>query len=1064
MYFVKYGDKYLYDPRDDAYVLTGPSFSGKQNTCGYFDFDIYANHPMHDKIRERDIDNPVRVYDNDDLIFEGVIYELGEEFYLNGKVKCMGELSYLKDSIVRPYSTLSRSYGTVVSSTVDGYFQWLIDQHNNQVEPNKQFRVGINQGAELEENNYIYRENDEYPNTFDEITNKIIDLLGGYLRVRYVDGVRYIDLLSECSDVNSQILDFGVNLTDYTRTNDASSISTYVVPLGAQISNTAYSYNDGYSVTTDTVYNSKKTYYTKGTNGYSKCTNISAFVSGTTYYEYDENKDESKNLINISSLPDGPTEYEGYSKLGDKLYCDDSVKKYGWVGTTYKNTDVTVKENLIPVGLLSLMNVISPKTTIEIKAVDMHLINPDIKFLRIGEYVRARSAPHKLDSYFLCVSITLDLDNPDNSLYTLGTTFDTLTGQQNEKINALNSTINAQYEAAKAIGEDAKNIASDAAVTATEAKTTADGLQGNIDTSKQEVKDYTDHQISTYSEEVTQNLNTLQSQIDGSIMTWFYGVPPTDSTLPTVDWTTTDLKNNHLGDLYYDTNTGYCYRYQVLANVYSWQRITDTDVTKALADAAKAQDTADSKRRTFLVTPTTPYDVGDLWVQGTNGDLMTCTTSKSSGEYVASDWSKQVKYTDDTQANLAKTAADNAQDTANAAVQAAGTAQTSADGKNTVFYSATAPTAKKVNDLWFNTSDSNKISYWNGTSWVVSALGKNAVTNLDAGSITSGYLAAARIQADSITSDKLDVSTLSAITANLGNVNAGTISLNVGNYTAIPTAVQLGIYGKNTTTGLYDSSVFGLDVIYMSKSHVPYGAYNSQYADDQLVYSMTLQLDGVMFTDHSSTHDKLSALTLTYLDVANNYMSSALFASGDRCSVTNTAAVSLAIASSTTTECSVSYTVNGLAKWSAGAGAGTSATSFGWKSLQDNTLKMSLSNVGDLTVVGIVQGKNFRVPYTSGGTQYYAVYTAGISYVLTGMRCGSMTTTVAAGNPWVKIAGSLGTTYVCIATNGDWNANPFRITNSCMQGADMWVELTGAGAGAVRINYMLFPCQTTGIS
>lgn len=158
--------------------------------------------------------------------------------------------------------------------------------------------------------------------------------------------------------------------------------------------------------------------------------------------------------------------------------------------------------------------------------------------------------------------------------------------------------------------------------------------------------------------EIVTNINAdianLQTQIDGSIMTWFYNVAPTTSNLPAKDWTTTDLKNVHLGDLYYDTITGYCYRWQVQNNAYSWQRITDTDVTKALADASKAQDTADAKRRVFFAQPKPPYDQGDLWVQGSNGDILRCQTAKVAGQsYAASDWVKASKYTDDTVANNA---------------------------------------------------------------------------------------------------------------------------------------------------------------------------------------------------------------------------------------------------------------------------------------------------------------------------------------------------------------------------------------------------------------------------
>lgn len=173
--------------------------------------------------------------------------------------------------------------------------------------------------------------------------------------------------------------------------------------------------------------------------------------------------------------------------------------------------------------------------------------------------------------------------------------------------------------------------------------------------------------LANYITSTNSELENLQNQIDGSITTWFYEYEPTTSNVPAKDWTTTDTKNTHLGDLFYNTLTGYCYRWQVLNNVYSWNRITDVDVTKALADAAAAQDTADKKRRVFVTTPTTPYDVGDLWAQGTSGELMRCKTTKTANQsYAAADWEKASKYTDDTAANNAKKAADAAQTDVNA--------------------------------------------------------------------------------------------------------------------------------------------------------------------------------------------------------------------------------------------------------------------------------------------------------------------------------------------------------------------------------------------------------------
>jgi hypothetical protein len=165
------------------------------------------------------------------------------------------------------------------------------------------------------------------------------------------------------------------------------------------------------------------------------------------------------------------------------------------------------------------------------------------------------------------------------------------------------------------------------------------------------------------------DISNLQSQLDGSITSWFYPYIPTLYNSPASGWTTTDLLNQHLGDLFYNINapsgsTSNSYRFALTGSTYEWMPITDTNVAVALANAAKAQDTADSKRRIFIVQPYTPYDEGDMWAQGSTGDTMRCIVSRQSGDYVSSDWDKASKYTDDM-------AAISAQDSANIAISGA---------------------------------------------------------------------------------------------------------------------------------------------------------------------------------------------------------------------------------------------------------------------------------------------------------------------------------------------------------------------------------------------------------
>lgn len=150
----------------------------------------------------------------------------------------------------------------------------------------------------------------------------------------------------------------------------------------------------------------------------------------------------------------------------------------------------------------------------------------------------------------------------------------------------------------------------------------------------------------------TTDINNLQSQIDGQIETFFYDYEPTLQNIPASGWTTNEERKKHEGDLFYWKSKGYAYRFMQDGATWKWQLVQDTDITLALAAAEKAQDTADHKRRVFVVQPKPPYDIGDLWTQGSNGDLMRCKVARASGSYSVDDWEKASKYTDDSSLDL----------------------------------------------------------------------------------------------------------------------------------------------------------------------------------------------------------------------------------------------------------------------------------------------------------------------------------------------------------------------------------------------------------------------------
>ena len=201
------------------------------------------------------------------------------------------------------------------------------------------------------------------------------------------------------------------------------------------------------------------------------------------------------------------------------------------------------------------------------------------------------------------------------------------------------------------------------------AKSTVDGKELSQYIKENSAKGLTEEQVNNLIKN-SPVITDLQNQVDGAIETWFYEGVPTLTNAPASSWTTDKDKDTHLGDLYYDNKTGKAYRFAKDGSTYKWTVITDTDIAKALSDAAKAQETADGKMKVFSAQPIPPYQLGDIWVNATyptdgstyKNEVLRCQTNKAAGsQFAIGDWIKASKYTDDTVANAAKKAAEEAQ-------------------------------------------------------------------------------------------------------------------------------------------------------------------------------------------------------------------------------------------------------------------------------------------------------------------------------------------------------------------------------------------------------------------
>ena len=152
-----------------------------------------------------------------------------------------------------------------------------------------------------------------------------------------------------------------------------------------------------------------------------------------------------------------------------------------------------------------------------------------------------------------------------------------------------------------------------------------------------------------------EDLEKIQNQIDGKVEEYYYAYKPTLDNLPASEWKTDEEKKAHEGDRFLDKSTGQSYRFSKndKTGEYEWTLIQDADVAEALRKASLAKTTADGKRRVFITTPQPPYDPGDVWMQGPEGDIMVCKIGREEGTYDSADWKKSSKYTDDTKANEA---------------------------------------------------------------------------------------------------------------------------------------------------------------------------------------------------------------------------------------------------------------------------------------------------------------------------------------------------------------------------------------------------------------------------
>lgn len=369
MYTCYLDGELLYHPDLDDYKIESTRLSTELNKTGSFKFTVRQQNPRYEFIKKKK--SIVKIYNEDRRLFRGRVLNAKKGFYNQLQVTCEGEIAFFLDSIVRPYT---------FKGSVEEYFHFLVNSHNAQMDDEeRKFKIG--RCTVTDSNDYIVRESSDYPKTLDEMKEKLVKLLGGFLWTREEANGVYIDYLEDFETMNEQTVEFAKNLLDFEEVVKGQDIVTAIIPLGAKLT--------------------------------------------------DEGGNETEERITIAGINDGI----------DYVYSPEAVEKYGFIFETVVWDDVTLPENLIRKGREELQNHINLTRTIELKAVDLHNLNLDIRSFYLGNYTSVISEPHDFDEMLLTRKLDINLLDPSDGFLVLGDEKITFVDKQVEASNKINQTI-----------------------------------------------------------------------------------------------------------------------------------------------------------------------------------------------------------------------------------------------------------------------------------------------------------------------------------------------------------------------------------------------------------------------------------------------------------------------------------------------------------------------------------------------------------------------------------------------------------------------------------------------
>lgn len=603
MYKIKLDGKILYYPGDRQAVVINPELDLQTGYAGELTLKVPVLNPLYNDIHNRK--SMISVYRDKTEIFYGEVRTREKDRFKNQPIKVTGALSFLADTILPQQEWHDMSPREMLDA-------WL-QLHNNQVEDRKKIYIGV--VTIHDSNDSLYRITDR-ENTLEAIREKLVDRLGGHLRLRHEEDKLYLDWINiqEYGKYCEQPIQFGENLLDYSETMTADDVITALIPLGAAIEQ-----------------------------------------------ETDENASEFERLeknVDITSVNDGK----------DYIYSKEAVESFGWVWKTEKWDDVATPANLLKKATEYLTTQQYENLVISLTAVDLSLFGQDYDSFDIGDRVLCNAIPYGMKKVLPVMEMKIPLQQPDQAQLTLGEnlqqsftdqTTGTFTQIRQETTEAgrvqaswMKSAIdNLTKQMTGAKGgykltefdenglwlrdlymdapdkEQATNIlqinkngiggSHNGYNGPYTIGMTLDGqiigeriLAGSVKTEalSTECKNYIETKISdgdsanktailkevttslkAMDGKITLSVSSLEQQLERKSGNWYGNYEPTSENNPASAWTTDELRKEHERDLFFNTTTGYAYQYQKNdSNEYGWVRVKDKDIEAAQSTAESA--------------------------------------------------------------------------------------------------------------------------------------------------------------------------------------------------------------------------------------------------------------------------------------------------------------------------------------------------------------------------------------------------------------------------------------------------------------------------------------------